>query len=447
MAVHLDEHFTYKKILKAVIAPVFMMVFTSIYSIVDGIFVSNFVENGKTAFAALNLISPVIMIIGALGFMMGSGGSALVGKTLGEGDKEKANKIFSGIVYSTVVLGVVVTLCVIFFIEPISKLLGATGENEALLPYCVTYGTIIIAAEVAFMLQNLFQTFFIVAEKPGIGFLVTAIAGVTNMIFDAVFIVGCNMGLAGAAYATVMGQVVGAVIPIIYFVRRNSGILHLGKATFSPKMLFKTVTNGSSELLSNVASSVVGMVYNAQLLKFAGENGVSAYGVIMYVSFIFAAIFLGYAVGTSPIISYNYGAQNTYELKNMRKKSVLINVIVGVVMTVLAVALARPLSSIFVGKDAELLDMTTHAMRIYSISFLFMGFNIFTSSFFTALNNGLISAIVSFARTLIFQIGAVLLLPLAVGIEGIWSAIIVAEGLAMVMDVIFLIVYRKKYGY
>ncbi len=445
MAVHLDEHFTYKKILKAVLAPVFMMVFTSIYSIVDGVFVSNFVN--KTAFAALNLISPVIMIIGALGFMMGAGGSALVGKKLGEGDHDGANKIFSGIVYFTVILGVVVTLCVIFFIEPIAKLLGATGEHAEMLPYCVTYGRIIIAAEAAFMLQNLFQTFFIVAEKPGIGFLVTAIAGVTNMILDAAFIVGAGMGIAGAAYATIIGQVVGAVIPIIYFARRNSGILHLGKGTFAPRVLLKTITNGSSELLSNIASSVVGIIYNAQLLKFAGENGVDAYGVIMYASFIFAAIFIGYTIGMSPMISYNYGAQNFDEMKNLRKKSILINVIAGVFMTVFSVALARPLASIFVGYDAELLDMTTTAMRIYSISFLFMGFNIFTSAFFTALNNGLVSAIVSFARTLVFQIGAVLLLPLAIGLNGIWSAIIVAEGLATVMDIIFLIAYRKKYNY
>lgn len=445
MSVHLDDHFTYKKIMFAVLAPVFMMVFTSIYSIVDGLFVTNFVGNDE--FAALNLISPIIMIIGSLGFMMGAGGSALVGKTLGEGDNERANKIFSGIVYSTLILGVIVTLCVIFFIEPIAKLLGATGEHANLLPHCVTYGRIIIAAEAAFMLQNLFQTFFIVAERPGTGFWVTAIAGVTNIVLDAAFILGAGMGLAGAAYATIIGQFVGAVIPVIYFARPNKTVLRLGKASFAPKMLFKTVTNGSSELLSNIASSIVGIIYNKQLLKFAGQDGVSAYGVIMYASFIFAAMFIGYTIGTSPIISFHYGAQNTDELKNLRKKSILITAIAGAVMSVFSIALARPLASIFVGKSPELLDMTTRAMRIYSISFLFMGFNIFTSAFFTALNNGLVSAIVSFARTLIFQIGAVLLLPLAWGLDGIWSAIIVAEGLATAMDIVFLITLRKKYNY
>ena len=442
MAVHLDEHFTYKKIAKATIAPLFMMVFTSIYSIVDGVFVSNFVN--KTAFAALNLIFPVTMIIGALGFMMGTGGSALVAKNLGEGNKEQANKIFSGVVYSTIILGGVVSLCVVFFVEPIAKLLGATDE---MLPYCVQYGQILIAAEIAFMLQNLFQTFFIVAEKPGLGFLVTAIAGVTNIVLDAAFIVGAKLGLAGAAYATIIGQAVGAIIPIVYFARPNSGLLHLGKATFAPKVLFKTVTNGSSELLSNIAASVVSMVYNAQLLKFAGENGVSAYGIIMYASFIFAAVFIGYAIGIAPVVSFNFGAQNHDELKNVLKKSVVLNIVAGAVMMVLSASLARVLASIFVSYDQELLDMTTTAMRIYSVSFIFMGFNIFTSSFFTALNNGLISAIVSFARTLVFQIGAVLLLPMAFELNGIWEAIIVAEGMAFVMDLIFLLTNKKKYQY
>lgn len=442
MAVHLDEHFTYKKIAKAVFSPILMMVFTSIYSIVDGVFVSNFV--GKTAFAALNLVFPVTMVLGSLGFMMGAGGSALVAKTLGEGDKEKANKIFSGVVYSTIILGIIVSLAVVFFVEPISKLLGATDE---MLPYCKLYGQILIGAEVLFMVQNLFQTFFIVAERPQLGFAVTAIAGVTNIILDAAFVAGAKLGLAGAAYATIIGQFLGAIIPIIYFSCPNKSLLRLGKPTFAPRMLFQTVTNGSSELLSNIASSVVSMIFNMQLLKFAGEDGVSAYGIIMYASFIFAAVFIGYAIGMAPIVSYNYGAQNRDELKNVYRKSILINLVAGTVMTILSVSLARPLSSIFVSYDAELLDMTTLGMRIFSVSFIFMGFNIFTSSFFTALNNGLISAIVSFSRTLVFQVAAVMLLPMAWGLTGIWCSVIVAEFLAFVMDIIFLSTNKKKYGY
>lgn len=440
--VHLNEHFTYKKIIKAVIMPIFMMVFTSVYSIVDGFFVSNYVN--KTAFAALNLVFPTLMILGSIGFMMGAGGSALVAKSLGEGKKDEANKIFSGVVYATAIMGVTVTLLVVFFVKDISVLLGATEE---MLPYCVTYARILVAGITLFMIQNLFQTFFIVAERPGLGFFIIAAAGVTNIILDAVFIIVAKLGLAGAAYATVIGQFVGSVIPVIYFFSKKNPSLRLGKPTFAPHIILKTVTNGSSELLSNIAASIVSIVYNFQLLKFAGENGVSAYGIIMYTSFIFAAVFIGYAIGVAPIVSYNYGAQTHAELKNVLKKSLVLNAVSGAVMTVISASLAKVLASIFVSYDPELLSMTTTAIRIYSVSFIFMGINIFTSSFFTALNNGLISAIVSFSRTLVFQIGAVLLLPLAFGINGIWKAIIVAEGLAFVMDAIFIFVYRKKYNY
>ena len=440
--VHLNEHFTYKKIIKAVIMPIFMMVFTSVYSIVDGFFVSNFVN--KTAFAALNLVFPTLMILGSIGFMMGAGGSALVAKSLGEGKKDEANKIFSGVVYATAIMGVTVTLLVVFFVKDISVLLGATEE---MLPYCVTYARILVAGITLFMIQNLFQTFFIVAERPGLGFFIIAAAGVTNIILDALLIVVAKLGLAGAAYATVIGQFVGSVIPVIYFFSKKNPSLSLGKPTFAPHIILKTVTNGSSELLSNIAASIVSIVYNFQLLKFAGENGVSAYGIIMYTSFIFAAVFIGYAIGVAPIVSYNYGAQTHAELKNVLKKSLVLNAVSGAVMTVISASLAKVLASIFVSYDPELLSMTTTAIRIYSVSFIFMGINIFTSSFFTALNNGLISAIVSFSRTLVFQIGAVLLLPLAFGINGIWKAIIVAEGLAFVMDAIFIFVYRKKYNY
>lgn len=422
--------------------PIFMMVFTSVYSIVDGFFVSNYVN--KTAFASLNLVFPIMMILGSLGFMMGAGGSALVAKSLGEGKKDEANKIFSGVVYATAIMGVTVTLLVVFFVKDISVLLGATEE---MLPYCVTYARILVAGITLFMIQNLFQTFFIVAERPGLGFLITAAAGVTNIILDAVFIIVAKLGLAGAAYATVIGQFVGSVIPVIYFFSKKNPSLSLGKPTFAPHIILKTVTNGSSELLSNIAASIVSIVYNFQLLKFAGENGVSAYGIIMYTSFIFAAVFIGYAIGVAPIVSYNYGAQTHAELKNVMKKSLVLNAVSGVIMTVISASLAKVLASIFVSYDPELLSMTTTAIRIYSVSFIFMGINIFTSSFFTALNNGLISAIVSFSRTLVFQIGAVLLLPLAFGINGIWKAIIVAEGLAFVMDSFFIFVYRKKYNY
>ena len=443
MAVHLNEHFTLKKLLKATYPSMLMMVFTSIYSIVDGLFVSNFV--GTSAFSAVNLIYPVVMIIGSVGFMFGAGGSALVSKTLGEGDKEKANKSFSSVVLFTTILGAIISVVVFIFIEPISILLGATKE---MLPYCKIYGKILVGAEIAFMLQNLFQNFFIVAEKPMMGFVVIVAAGLINMALDAIFIAVFKWGVVGAAVATIIAQIFGALVPIVYFARKNNkSLLHFTKPKLEFDVLFKSCTNGSSELLSNVSASIVSIIYNKQLLKFAGENGVATYGVIMYASFIFAAIFIGYSIGTAPIVGYNYGAQNHDELKNVLKKSLIITSIFGTVMTILSVVLASPLSKIFVSYDKELLDMTTNAMRIFSISFIFMGVNIFTSSFFTALNNGLVSAVVSFLRTLVFQTSAVLLLPMAFGINGIWAAIIVAEGLSLVVDVIFLITKRKKYNY
>ncbi len=443
MAVHLSEHFTYKKLLKATLPSILMMVFVSLYSIVDGLFVSNIV--GETAFASLNLIWPICAIIGSLGFMMGAGGAALTAKTLGEGDSEKANKIFSCCVYFTIILGVALSLLIFFFVEPIAKLLGATEE---MLPFCNLYGKIIIGAEVAFMLQNLFQNFFIVAEKAGMGFIVSIISGVVNMVLDAVFILGFKWGLAGAAIATIASQITSAIIPIVYFsTKLNKTNLKLVKAKLQGSVILKSCTNGSSELLSNIAASVVSIVYNFKLMQLIGDKGVSAYGIIMYVSYIFVAVFMGYAVGTAPIVSYNYGAQNNVELKNVLKKSIIINTIFGFVMMGLSVLLAKIFASIFVGYNKELLNITTTALRIYSISFIFMGLNVFASSFFTALNNGLISAIISAVRTLVFQIGSVLLLSVLFGVNGIWSAIIVAEFGALVMGVIFLITNKKKYNY
>lgn len=443
MAVKLSEHFTYKKLFKAVIAPIFMMIFTSIYSIVDGLFISNFV--GKTAFAAINLIMPVIMIFGAIGYMMGTGGSALVSKTLGEGDPEKANKLFSMVVYFTIIVGILVSVVGVVLIEQISKALGATAE---MLPHCVTYGRILISANFLFMLQNAFQALFITAERPNLGFVVIVVAGVANIVLDAAFVVGTGWGLVGAAVATVIGYAIAGIFPLIYFAsKRNNSLLRLVRTKFDFKALGHACANGSSELVSNISSSIVSMLFNMQLLKFAGENGVAAYGVIMYAAYVFAAIFVGYSVGTAPIISYHYGAENKDELKNLLKKSLILLSIMGAAMLVLTEALSMPLSSIFVGYDVELLDITTKGMRLYGISFLLVGFNIFSSSFFTALNDGFISALISFIRTLVLQIATILVMPIWLGIDGVWLSVVVAEVLAIVVSVACWIGKKKKYGY
>lgn len=441
--IQLSDSFSYARLLKFVIPSVMMMIFTSIYSIVDGFFVSNFVN--KTAFASVNLMMPLIMILGAVGFMIGTGGTAIVAKTLGLGEKENANRYFSFLTYFTIVSGVVLAVLGITFARPVAVLLGAT-EGQ-MLESCVTYCRIVFLGLPFFMLQNVFQSFFVTAERPKLGLLVTVMAGVTNILLDAVLVAVFDMGIAGAALATALSQLVGGVVPLVYFSRKNTSNLCLGKTRVYGKVLLHTVTNGSSELMSNISSSVVTIFYNMQLMRFAGENGVAAYGAIMYVSFIFAAVFIGFSIGSSPIVAFHFGADNRAELKSLRKKSTVIVGTAALCMTALSLILSGPLSEMFVGYDRELCEMTKHGFVIFSFVFLTMGMNIFGSGFFTALNNGLISAVMAFLRTLVFQISAVLILPIFLGLDGVWLSVIVADVLAFAVTVTFLVAKRKKYGY
>ena len=440
--IQLSDHFTYKKLFQFVLPSIVMMVFTSIYGVVDGLFVSNFA--GKTPFAAINLVMPFIMVLGGIGFMVGTGGTALVSKVLGEGDREKANRYFSMMILFTVLLGVVLTAFGLACMEPVARFLGATPE---MLGDCVLYGRIVIGFTTAFMLQNVFQSFLIAAEKPKLGLAATVAAGVTNMVLDALFVAGFHWGIAGAAVATGLSQCVGGLFPLIYFLRPNSSKLCLVRTRLELQPLLQACGNGSSELMSNISSSIVSMIYNFQLLKYIGEDGVSAYGVLMYVQFIFIAIYVGYSIGCAPIVGFHYGAQNHAELKNMLSKSVRLMCGSGVVLTVLARLLAAPLAKIFVGYDEGLYTLTCHAFQLFSFAFLFAGFNIFASSFFTALNNGLISAAISFLRTLVFQTSSVIILPLIFDVDGIWYAITVAEIFAAILSIAFLIAKRKKYHY
>lgn len=442
MKIQLSEHFTYSKLIRFTIPSIIMMIFTSIYGVVDGIFVSNYV--GKTPFAAINLIMPFLMIFGAIGFMIGTGGSALISMTLGTGNRERANSLFSMLVYVTILLGAVAAAAALIFLEPVAKLLGAEGE---MLGYCVEYGRIILPVLPAFMLQNTFQSFLITAEKPQLGLYVTIAAGVTNMILDALFVAVFHWGLTGAAVATALSQLVGGLIPMGYFCRKNTSLLKLGRPIWDGKALLKTCTNGSSEFMTNISLSLVNMLYNFQLMRLAGEDGVAAYGVIMYANFIFIAIYIGYSIGTAPIIGFHYGAQNHDELRNMYQKSLRLIAVASAVITAISVAAAGLLSGIFVSYDPALHAMTRRGFALYSFSFLFMGINIFASSFFTALGNGLVSAILSFLRTLLFQTATLILLPLILGIDGVWLSIVAAELLALGMSVFFFQKMRSKYGY
>ena len=444
MSIKLSDHFTYRRLLRFTLPSIAMMIFTSIYGVVDGYFVSNFA--GKTPFSAVNLIMPFVMVVSTVGFMLGTGGTALVSKTFGEQDPERANRLFSLLVYVAFVLGIVFSVLGIVFLRPIAAFLGATGE---LLDCCVLYGRIVIAAMPFFILQVMFQSFFITAEKPQLGFLVTVAGGVTNIIGDALLVtlLPQEHKLAGAAIATALSQVVGGGVPLIYFFRKNNSILRLGKTSFDGRALLKACTNGVSELVSSASMSVVGMLFNGQLLRYAGEDGVAAYGVMMYVSMMFMAVFIGYSIGTAPVVGYHFGAQNRDELKNLLKKSLTLLLIGGVLMAAAAEALAVPLSKLFVGYDEGLMQLTVSGFRIFGLMFLFMGVAMFGSGFFTALNDGVTSAIISFLRTMLFEAGTVLLLPLIFGLNGIWYAIVVAEAMAFLLTFVFLFAKRKKYGY
>ncbi len=442
MRISLSDRFGYGKLLLFTLPSIAMMIFSSIYGVVDGFFVSNYV--GKTPFAAVNFIMPFLMILGTVGFMFGAGGSALVSLTMGEGDKEKANRIFSLLIYASIAIGITLSVLGIIFIRPIAALLGAEGQ---MLEDAVLYGRIILTALPAFILQMEFQSFFVTAEKPQLGFFVTLSAGITNMVLDLLLVGIFPLGLVGAASATAVSQCIGGLIPLIYFANKNSSLLRIGKTEFDGKVLLKTCTNGASELMSNISMSLVGMLYNTRLYDFAGEDGVAAYGVMMYVSMIFCGAFIGYSVGVAPVIGYHYGASNTEELKNLLRKSTVIISSFSVCMVVLAFILSAPLSELFVGYDEALFKMTKNAFYIFSLSFLFMGFAIFGSGFFTALNDGLTSAAISFLRTVVFQVAAVLLLPIFFELDGIWWSLTVAEAMAALVWLAFLIFKRKKYKY
>ena len=440
--IQLSDHFHYRRLLRFTMPAILMLIFTSVYSIVDGFFVSNF--TGKTPFAAVNFIMPLLMILGCAGFMFGTGGGALIAKTIGVGDRKGANELFSLVVYAAALSGVILAVFDIVFLRPLASLMGADGQ---LLEDSVVYGRIILLALPFYVLQYEFQCLFAAAEKPKLGLYVTVAAGIINIVLDALFVAILHWGLAGAAAATAVSQFAGGIVPIIYFARRNDSPLRLGKCRFDDFALAKTCTNGSSELMSNISMSVVSMLFNIQLMKYAGENGIAAYGVLMYVSMIFQAVFIGYSVGAAPVISYNYGAQNCEELKSLRQKSMLLIAVFSVAMLSAGQLLAQPLSMLFVGYDEALMELTVHAFTIFSFSFLLSGFSIWGASFFTALNDGLISALISFLRTFLFQCAAVLIFPLFWGLDGIWFAVAAAELLAAAMTALFLLAKKKKYRY
>lgn len=440
--IQLSEHFSYIKLMRFTIPTIAMMIFTSIYGVVDGLFVSNIV--GSEAFAGVNLIIPALMMLGSVGFMVGTGGSALVSKTIGEGNKKLANRYFSMLIYFLLIVGIVLSILGNVFIRQISELLGAKGE---MVDICSTYGRTLLCSLPFFMLQNCFQSFLVVAEKPAMGLCVSVIAGLSNMVLDFLFIYVFRLGVFGAALATAISEFVGAAIPLIFFIRKNNSPLKLIKTKLELKPILRTCSNGSSEMVTNISMSLVNMLYNLQLVKFAGYDGVVAYGIIMYVGFIFSGTYLGYCVGVAPIVGYHYGAANTAELKNLFKKSLFLLSSAAVVLTACAELLSSVLAGIFVGYNQDLHNMTTNAIQLFALSYIISGINIFASAFFTALNNGLVSAVISFMRTLVFQIAFIFILPELLGLNGIWLAVVGAEICSLIVSVSFFVANRKKYKY
>ena len=448
MKIKLSDHFTIKKLLKATFPTISMMVFISIYSVVDGVFIANFA--GTSAFSGVNLIFPVIMVIGAVGFMLGTGGSALVSNLLGEGKKQRANQVFTMTLYFTIILGVILSTVVFVLIEPLTYWMVEVGGQQVtdeMIQSAIVYGRLLTVFQVAFMVQNYFQSLFVVAEKADKGFVVTAIAGCCNMLLDALFVGLFKWGVVGAAIATGISYCVGAIIPLVYFAKSNNSLLQFAKTKLELKVLGKASLNGSSEFVSNVAMSIVSILFNMQLLKYIGEKGVAAYGVICYAGFIFAAIFFGYNIGSAPVVGYHNGAKNHAELKSLLKKSLLILSIFSIVLVALVEVFAKPISAIFSSGDTELLQITTNGFRLYGLSFGLCGFCIFSSGFFTALNDGVTSATISFIRTLLLQIVCILVLPSIWGISGIWLSVVVAEVISVVVCFVCFCINRKKYQY
>ncbi|MBR0534629.1 MAG: MATE family efflux transporter [Bacteroidales bacterium] len=440
--IHLSDHFTYGKLIRFTLPSIGMMVFTSLYGVVDGVFVSNFA--GKVPFAAVNLIWPIFMILQTLGFMLGTGGNAIISRLLGQKNDKKANEVFSMLLWVTVAAGILIAITGLLLLKPLLVWMGVEGE---LLSQSMLYGSIMFPVLPIAMLQVEFQTFLVTAERPRMGFHITLAAGIANMVLDALFIGLLRWGVVGAAAATVIGQCIGGIVPLVYFLRDNSSLLRVTPFTHDRKALLHTLANGSSELLSNVSMSLVMTLYNWQLMRYIGEDGVAAYGVLMYVSFVFISCFIGYGIGTAPLFGYHYGACNYTELKNLLRKSAAMVGVFSVIVTILAELFPYPLARVFVGYDQELLDLTAGAFRIYSISFLICGFNIFGSSLFTALGNAPVSAGIAFFRTMVCEVGAVLLLPKVLGIQGIWLAVLVAEAVALLLTGFFIVRFRSKYHY
>lgn len=437
----ISKEFTLPSLIKFTLPTIVMLVFVASYTIVDGIFVSRFV--GTTALSAMNIVFPLINILIGLGIMMGTGGSAIIGRKLGEGKEEEARSAFTLVTVFSIIVGLVISALCFLFIQPLSILLGA---DENLLPYCIAYGRIMMAFYTVSVVQTLFQTLFITAGKPQLGLWLNVAAGLANILFDYVFIVLLDMGIAGAAWGTVSGFLIGGIPALVYFAKPRT-VLYFVKPRWNGRIILQTMTNGSSEMVTNAAMAITTLLFNLAMMELLGEDGVAAITIVLYAQFLFSSAYLGFASGAAPVFSYNYGNRNIPQLKWLFKTCLCIILISSVVCFAFSYLMAVPTIAIFTPKESNTYAITLYGYKIFVWNFLFAGINIFASSFFTALSNGKVSAMISFLRTFVFVAGSILLLPKFLGIDGIWLAVPVAEAVTVLVALFLLAINRKHYHY
>lgn len=436
-----NKEINMKNMLTFTIPTMVRMVFVSMYSIVDGIVVSNFV--GSLGLSAINIVYPVLNVCMALAFMLAAGSNAIMGKKMGEGKVYEANSFMSLTVIVNVAAIIVFTAIFLMWDEKIYMMLGS---DEELLPYCMEYGRIIVLGGPVWVMQVLFQSYLVTADKPHMGLWLSVAAGVTNIVLDVIFVGAFRMGMAGAAMASVAGMMIGGLVPLTVFFNKKS-LIHFEKPVWEGREFLKALGNGSSEMVSNLASAVTTTLFNLQMMALIGEKGVAAISAILYLQFIFLAVFFGFVSGISPVVSYNYGAGNKTNIHRTFKISMKIVIIFSLSMFALAEVFTGGLVLVFASKDAVLSELMISGFRIIAVSILFSGLNIFASGFFTALNNGRVSALISILRTFVLEAGALILLPEFMGIDGVWWSLPAAEILSAVIAVVMIVKYRKTYGY
>ncbi len=421
---------------------IIMMIVLSMYIIVDGMFVARFI--GTTALSAINMFYPAICFEMALGIMIATGGSAIAAKKLGEGKQKEAQNNLSFLMVVEGSFGIVIAVVGNLFTAEIVSFLGASAAQA---PLSITYAKIIFSFAPAFFLQTAFQTFFVTAGKPALGLIVTILGGVANILLDYIFMAPLRLGVTGAAIATGIGYCIPAMVGVIFFLKAKTNPFHFVRPRFDGKVLLQACANGSSEMVTNLSNAVTTFLFNFTLLQFYGEDGVASITIILYFQYLFTALYFGYSNGIAPIISYKYGNDDRKQLQALFKNSVLFLIISSIAANVLLHFTISKLLTIFTAENSPVYQITLHGFSIYSMAFMIMGLGIFSSAMFTAFSDGITSAIISFSRTFLFIVGAILLLPAILGERGVWLAVPIAEAFGFLISILYLIGKKQKFHY